>query len=150
MEQKDIANACLQQAEHWYRLFDGRRSFEWKITIGFWVFIVGAINALPEYIKLDTIAFFGVIAILLHIFWLRGIWVANENDKRCMHHFQKEAEKILLNPEYEIKSAPEHITRNDWEYWFGYILDWSIIFQLATSMSLVGVMLVIIIFKPDF
>ena len=138
MSQENQADACMRQAEYWYGSYNGRRDFEWKITLGLWGGILAAVNVLIGNKGLQKLEWwFWIIPFVLHIFWLRGVWVANENDKRCMQHFQTEAENTVINKLHQVKIKPKKISRKEWKFWLGFILDWSTQFQLLITIALV-------------
>ena len=137
MKQEDQINALLKQAEFWHELFNGRRNFEWKITLGLWAVILTTISIYitDDYEKhIDWWIF--LIPIGLHIFWLRGVWVAHQNDKKRMYHYQNQAESLLINNNHEIEKQPKRISCDELEWWFGFLGDWSMTFQLLTTIGL--------------
>lgn len=71
------------------------------------------------------------------VLWLRGIWLANANDKLIRDHFLFEAEKILHHPEHVPAIHPERIS-GTYKY-FGFLLDWSAWFQLITAVFLAAI-----------
>ena len=141
--------ACIDLAKLSADRFDQRRSYEWKVTVGFWAVIVAAIVqgsavSLPKGV--------GWIALAAYAFiWLRGVWVANDNDKQCSFHWQAQAE-FLLQAQTAINPAPAWI-RSNWKWlwsntdgarwkklrkWcFGFITSWSTAFQLVATAFLV-------------
>jgi len=133
--QSEKVEACMKQADYFAARFDGRREVEWKITLGFWVAILASIEILKGKLQDWWIPLVGAILIFgFSVFWLRGIWVAHENDKRQSFHFRSEAEKVLLDPNHSIQPTPGCV--RGWRRWFGFLLDWSMLFQLVTTLIL--------------
>ena len=133
MTDSERIDACMKQADFAFKLFDGRRTYEWKVTLGLWAMILASIAVLkgqPLPIWVGP-----VIVIVYASFWVRGTWVANENDKQMAIHFRTHAEKILLNPKHEVTPSPGKIQGVRWL--FGFLFDWSRIFQLVTTIILV-------------
>lgn len=86
MQPEQMIEACMKQAEFSAGRHDARRQYEWKVSLGLWAAILGSIGVL----KGRTIPWWicALVAVFYAGFWLRGIWVANENDKRRVEHFR--------------------------------------------------------------
>jgi hypothetical protein len=146
MNSKERFEACLKLAEHAQKNFHTRREFEWKVTLAYWALLVAAIastlHAPIEMAKLPHSAtLFGVwISVLLYaFFWLRGTWVASQNDKLRADHFFNEAEQMIHSDE-KPRHGPPKVTRYSCEWCFGFLGDWAPIFQLMTSIGLASVL----------
>ncbi len=74
--------------------------------------------------------------------WLRGVWVANQNDKNRADHFRGEAEEIMQDPQHSIRSSPGKVAGI--ERWVGFLRDWSMLFQLTASILLAIVALMLL------
>jgi hypothetical protein len=142
MTQSEKFDACMKQADYFAARFDGRREFEWKITLGFWAAILASIQFLKGNAQLQSwqswqILLVGVtLALCFSFFWLKGIWAANESDKRQSFHFRDEAEKVLLDLSHTIAPTPGRIKDGE-RHWFGFLSDWSIRFQAGATLILV-------------
>jgi hypothetical protein len=73
--------------------------------------------------------------VLYAVLWLRGTWVANENDKAISIHFMFAADRIIRDPEFVPTKMPPKVTGLRW--FLGFLTDWASVFQLATSALLV-------------
>lgn len=84
--------------ERWARLaelaasrFDSRRSYEWKITLGFWAVLLTSLNeswASPQM----PWGWWVVLLTGFTYFWLGGVWVANRSDKSRYESYYERAE----------------------------------------------------------
>ncbi len=126
--------ACMKLAEFGASRHDGRREYEWKVTLGLWAVIVAAIatfhgQVLPKWLGYVTIFVFAFL-------WLRGVWVSNQKDKTLSLHYRQQAEQLLTNP-MPSKEAPFTGTIPWHQQAFGFLFDWSMLFQLVTTIGLV-------------
>jgi len=124
--------ACMKLAEFGATRHDGRREYEWKVTLGLWAAVVAGIatfrgQPLPRWLGYVTIIVFAFL-------WLRGIWVANEKDKTLSIHYRREAEELLKKPAHAVTSFT--LTLPWYKQAFGFLLDWSMLFQIATTIGL--------------
>lgn len=118
---------------------DQRRQYEWKVSFAFWALIVGAIVK-KEGINIDIDTMFGWVLILLYAFlWLRGVWVANDNDKMLSEHFRKQAEAMLINSSHELGASPGKIPWNSFKFWIGFLKNWAMLFHLVVTVILVNI-----------
>ena len=125
--------ACMKLAEFGASRHDGRREYEWKVTLGLWAVIVAAIatfhgQTLPKWLGYVTIFVFAFL-------WLRGVWVSNEKDKTLSLHYRRQAEQLLTNssPTSEVSFTS---TIPWYKQAFGFLFDWSMLFQLVTTIGL--------------
>jgi hypothetical protein len=133
------ADTCVELAKLAASRHDERRKYEWKISLAFWGLIIGAAIKKQEFGELIK-AWQGVILILLYVFvWLRGLWVANENDKSLWMHYLKEAEEYLKNRCHNLVDAPERTSYKEGKFWFGFLRDWAMIFHILVSALLMWV-----------
>jgi|SRR2546421_6893355 len=124
--------ACTRLAEFGATRHDGRREYEWKVTLGLWAAIVAGIatfrgQPLPTWLGYVTIVAFAFL-------WLRGVWVANEKDKTLSIHYRREAEQIIREPTHAVASFTD--TMPWYKHAFGFLLDWSMLFQVVTTSGL--------------
>jgi len=92
----------MRQAEFAIGQFNSRRQYEWKVTIGLWALIAAFVAFLrTQNPQFDQFLILGIIVwILYSFFWLRGVWVGNQDDKNWANHYLKEAEKIFNNTDH--------------------------------------------------
>src|SRR3990172_3969136 len=95
--------ACMRLAEFAATRHDGRREYEWKVTLGLWGAIIAAIatfrgESLPSWLGPLTLLIFSFV-------WLRGVWVANEKDKALFIHYRTQAERLLTHPSHHVEIA---------------------------------------------
>jgi hypothetical protein len=118
---------------------DERRKYEWKVSLAFWALIIGAIVKKSD-LRLQCInGWIGILAGGLYaLLWLRGIWVANANDKSSSDHFRSEAVAILQNQTHLISAPPGKIKVRSLKFWFGFLLDWAMLFHLVVTVVLIA------------
>ena len=116
--------ALIDLAKLSFARYDERRKYHWQISIAFWALIVGAIIKKKELtLPISYNVFVLIVPGLLYLFfWLRGVWVAGENDKRLGIFYRDEASSILHN-EKHMPLRPAKIPRKSFEYWFGFLGD---------------------------
>jgi len=132
----DKANPLIELAKLAASRHDERRKYEWKVSFAFWGLIIGAIakkNSLPQVSPAIGVS----IIILYAFFWLRAIWVANENDKRQSRHFVGEASSSLMNPDHILTAPPPKIGCSSWLFWIGFLRDWAMLFHLLVTTAIV-------------
>ncbi len=130
-------DSCLRLAQFSADSHEKRRAYEWKVSLGFW----GAIT-LAILKKTDVPIHVGVWEALVVVFiyafvWLRGLSVANENDKALSDFFRAEAVECLKDPTHRVGNPPAKIANWSWAYWFGFLARWAMLFQLVVSAALV-------------
>ena len=123
MNTKERFDACIKLSEYGVKNFSERRKYEWKIALAFWALLVGAItflklNPMPE-VKHNVFMELSLFTVIVLVFgfsflWLRGIWVANKNDKSIAHEFFSAAHKILCDPNHIPPPVPEKLRVCDW------------------------------------
>lgn len=119
---------------------DERRNYEWKVSFAFWALLIGAVVKNQQLgFKVVPIWLCILIGILYAFGWLRGVWVANENDKRLSDHFRNEAVHKLKNVNYMLLQPPEKISALSCEYWLGFICNWAMFFHLCVTAVLIVV-----------
>jgi hypothetical protein len=133
---KDKFDGCMKLAEFAIKNFHGRREYEWKITLGYWTILAAAIVS-GDKIKAAVQAWVVLTSSLIFaIVWLRGVWVANANDKKRAFHYRDSAVTVLNDPEHKVVGEPEPIDCRNSEWWTGFLADWSSLFQLITTSAL--------------
>ncbi len=134
----DKLEALIELAKLSSSRHDERRKYEWQVSLAFWALIIGAIvkkNDLHLSCIDSRIGF--LIGSLYALLWLRGVWVANNNDKRSSDHFRNQALTIMQNPMSSITPPPDKIKRCSFKYWFGFLCDWAMIFHFIVTVTLI-------------
>ena len=102
---KDEYDAYMKQADYFAGRWNTRREFEWRFLISLWtLLVVGAgfltgkgqpwssswscVQYLADLVKIG-------VPVYLHWRWLRGVFGANDYDKKKAHAFQHKAERTL-------------------------------------------------------
>jgi hypothetical protein len=120
---------------------DQRRQYEWRVSFGFWALLVGAFIKAETISKIsDSLSIFitgGCVVFLYAFIWLRGVWIANKNDKVLCEHFREQSTSKLINSSYTIVQPPGMLTKNNKEYWIGILTDWAMLFHLLVTAILV-------------
>jgi hypothetical protein len=135
---KDGYDACMRLAEFFAKRNDGRRSYEWKVTLGLWALLVGAIRykkdvqALPAW--LHTWLFFAV-GLIYAFLWLRPLADSHRNDKIMSIYYRELAQAFLPLPSFHKKKTETAFCRV-WFCAFGFLCNWYLLFQLVTTVFL--------------
>ena len=133
MGKKELIDACKDQFEFAYKMHNDRRQWEWKITIGFWAIIVATVT---QHITLSPIIWWATVFVYA-MFWLRPLWIANQNNKNWYDHYKWECARLISDSsKNSVKLPPVKLT--GWKIHFGFIYrnSWSFLFQLATTILL--------------
>ncbi len=132
-KEKDKFEGLMRIAEFNIKQFNERRDYSWKIAFGFWGSIIGSIAVISPYrdnISLWAIIPFGLLVILIHIYWLASVFDADQKDKELAFEMRNRAIKMLnLDP-------PKHEDRD-------FLHDWSARFQFIVTCLLVIFALVV-------
>ena len=137
VESRDRVEAYLQLTELSRRLFDGRRQYEWKVTLGFWALLAAAIKLHPKP-PLPGLLYLAV-PLLFGFVWIRGVYVANENDKKMMDFYRDAAQALLSDPSYAVGKPEDKIPLMTCKWWLGFLFSWGTFFEFATSVLLAGI-----------
>ncbi len=135
MNKIELVDACMKQAEYYATSFNRRREYEWKVSFGLWVVILGSITVLRGHPLGSWVGF--VVCLGYAFIWLRGLWVSYENDKSKAKHFSGEAEALLTGAKTKVGASPGMISWRSFRYWLGFLRDWSMEFQFGTTVLLV-------------
>lgn len=99
----DRVDALLRLADLRLGRWRYRTKVEWRFTLALWSFPIGGATFLKLHgIALSAWAFaFVAIALLgvwiIHVAWVRAIWLSNEMDIRTAFHFAEHAEKVAIH-----------------------------------------------------
>ena len=126
---------CQKQAEYYFELFKSRREYEWKITLGFWATLIASSSIIRD-IK-DSVWVLFLLGIFFTIFWIKGIWVANFNDKSRAFHFLRQAELLITENAETIAEKPDQLNCTNLKWWFGFLIDWSALFQITFTLLII-------------
>jgi hypothetical protein len=143
---RNMFDGCLKLAEYWATRYEGRRQFEWKVTLAWWGLIVlavhyvhsGVLRSLPscQY----TILSVSFALILLFSFvglWLYPLSRANARDKEKSFAAAYSAQGILLNSE----AQPKLMTNEKVDVSVKtFTKDWAMRFQAFTTLLLLAVL----------
>jgi hypothetical protein len=132
----DKADSLIELAKLAASRHDERRKYEWKVSFAFWGLIIAAIS---KKSSLPVICpWFGIGVVLLYAFlWLRGVWVANENDKIQTRHFITQALLAMRDSSNQPSDPPPKISSCSLSFWFGFLRDWAMLFHLIVSIAVV-------------
>jgi len=145
-EQKDIFDCSMKQVDYAFRCFDSRRTYEWKVTLGFWLvlalagrFLYGKHLYAPWY----YLVLGSALVVLVHFVWLNGTWKAHESDKIVADTFRAIAVKAMsdavTNTHFHI---PPRVSKTPWRQFLG---NWA--FRVQISVTLLFVIALILIVK---
>ena len=114
-----------------------RQAYEWKIALGFWAVLVATCLKDVSFSAASISTGWWALAWLAFVFvWVRGLWVANENDKNRVRELFEHATGVKTGP----YNDPKRISMSDSRFWFGFCHTWSAQFQAAATL---GIMLAI-------
>lgn len=117
---------------------DERRKYEWKVSLAFWALIIGAILKKSALNLQNVQPWVGIVVCILYSFiWLRGVWVANDNDKSLEFFFRDEALKRLKNEKSQLSDIPAKISPKSAKFWVRFLLDWAMLFHILVTGTLV-------------
>lgn len=94
LDPKEDIEYRIDLAEYYIRRFEGRREFEWKVTIGLWGAILGSAAVLSDYagkLPLRITAILALAILFGHYIWLRYTWRAHRIDKNAAFSFSRSA-----------------------------------------------------------
>ncbi len=139
MDQKEKFDAMMRIAEFSIKNFQERRQYEWKITLAFWALMIGMmgiiINDKAPMLDRDVlIVLLPGIVVFFTLSWLRGMWVANANDKSIAKSFLHDAEAVLRDESHTSSGIPPKVC--GLRRWFGFLEDWAGMFQAGTTALL--------------
>jgi len=131
-----VINLCMKQAAYFAGRWDGRRNFEWKMSLAMWAVLAATIKFLPEIKNFKC--WMPIVPVILHSMWLYGVWKANQFDKVHGRYFRDHAEKLMRHPEVPIKwgEIPEPLPATRIKRIWEFVNDWSMRFQLLTTIVL--------------
>jgi len=129
---KDRFDSCIKLADYFRQMWDSRRGYEWRISIGLWTLLgAGAVTlrskgGIDGYILSIPVAVF-------YFCWLWPMWNRSEIEKCSGKHYRAEAEEILVHPNHVIRKFSDE-RRNVFSKILGFVSDWSMLFQLITTL----------------
>ncbi len=128
--------SLIELAKHASSRHDERRKYEWKFSLAFWGLIITAISEKNNIAVLQNLQprVGWVIGLAFAFMWLRGLWVANDNDKRLSKYFIDTA--LKSENQHDKLTLPEKHRFWSWPSWFGFLKDWSLQFQLFVTITL--------------
>jgi hypothetical protein len=130
---KDKLEALMRQADFHAERFDKRREYSWKIALAFWGAILGASTQLREAsLTSCEICVGGFFVVVLHAFWLRSVFYADQDDKWVLFQSRDESLSIINSI-----IAPKKIKHPKPSYDRHWLEDWSVLFQIGTTTLLV-------------
>jgi hypothetical protein len=131
---KDKIDVCFERARIAYQMHDGRRQYQWKITLTLWsVMLLAGVKR----ISLPVWAYWA-IPIGIIVFWFAQIWKANHDNKNCYKNFLDQTIKFAngsnedITPEKEKTSFLKHPVKTFNEM----IQDWSLIFETIATTAI--------------
>ena len=133
-----------ENAQHWLQLaryaserLESRQSYEWKLTLGLWAVLLATSYREIAFSASGVATGWWVLAWALFVLlWVRGVWVANCNDKLRAEAFLR----LATGQSAEPYADPPAIAHGDRRWWFGFLGNWSCQFQaLATAAIMIAV-----------
>jgi hypothetical protein len=142
----------MKQADYFAGRWNTRREFEWRFSISLWtLLVVGAgfltgkgqpwssswscVQYLADLVKIG-------VPVYLHWRWLRGVFGANDYDKKKVHAFQHKAERTLTG-RLSAEEKSDDIVLPWYPSYCDTLFDWSMNFQLCCTLVLSLVLVVL-------
>jgi hypothetical protein len=157
-QERNRYDAYMRQADYFAGRWDSRREFEWKFSVSMWTLLVLGGGFLAgkgqrwDWTSFASILMHGqwfliLIPSVLHLEWLRGIWIANSYDKDSGRHFRDKAEAILTRVPLKPRE-PKKLENRPWYVaWYQSVCrtlaDWSMRFQLLCTLFLSAVLVIL-------
>ncbi len=138
MTPKEQFDACMKQADFLTQKVYNRQGYQWKVTLGLWALIAAFVNF--AWGKSTTIPswLFAVVWLGYGFLWLRGIWTHNHDDQIRGWHYRDRAADILVTGATEVAEEPVLTTPKNLRWWFGFLTNWSHVFEFLTTAVLLG------------
>jgi hypothetical protein len=130
MDEKEKHYASMALAEFFAKRNNERRSYEWKVTLGLWALLVGAIRyraCLPAWIYV-------AVVLIYAFFWLRPLAVSHRADQIMSIHYREQAEAVLTDPAHTVRS--KKVDTPCLVCLIGFFCNWYLLFQLLTTTLL--------------
>ncbi len=139
MSQNERYKAYLDIAQFAFKCWDARRQYEWKITLAWWALLAVAI-AKKNDLRLEVPWWILVLVLVLYEFlWRRGVWAANERDKKICFYFRDAADEVLRNPAYVPAETADQRQRISWCCRsLGFLRTWVTWFDLVVTALLLA------------
>jgi hypothetical protein len=106
---KDRIDFCDRASKRAYTSWNDRRQYEWKLSIALWTVLAVSVGFFTEKgIVVTTLPYLGFATCVfaVYLLWLRGIWRANEFDRRMQFHYDDQARKLLGHPNHQFLNFP--------------------------------------------
>lgn len=133
MTPKEQFEACMKLADYSAGRHNARRDYEWKVSLGLWAALFASAPALKG-IQLPIWTIW-LVPTFYAIFWLRGLSIANANDKSLTEHFRTEAEKIARDPKsIAISAGPKKL--GGLRSQLRFVTDWVMQFHFMATLGI--------------
>lgn len=123
-------DSLIKIAEFNIQQFNRRRDHSWKVALSFWGAVISSIAVIsPSSHTIPPYAFIiaAGVTVLLHFYWLYGVFKANQNDKLLAFAARDQAIRLLKDDTLPVpKLERERV----------FFTDWSVQFQIAVTIVL--------------
>ncbi|MBN9078504.1 MAG: hypothetical protein J0H84_20035 [Rhizobiales bacterium] len=133
---KERFDTFLALAQYWADRKEARSQIEWKVTLGIWAILVGAISL---YVNRPFHCPYWLLTIIpvAHALWLRGIWVGDSHDARMRNYWVSAAQDLAEHSSMQpLKLAARPTWIKGHRKAFGFLASWSPVLQLAITLLL--------------
>ena len=138
MTPKEHFDGCLALAQFAASRHDERRRTEVRGSLACWGLLVACIGYLKREPRSPVVGVAGLFFFVAYaFFWLRGVWVANTDNMKLSYHYSDQAQLCLRDDDHVPQPGPARIEEGSKEWWFGFISNWSMSFQLLLTFLLV-------------
>lgn len=147
MDDSELFEGCTKLSDIAASRLDMRRQWAWRLNLGIWAVLVAGI----AYFRVDQLPVGpGLIALMAHGFFVRGVFERNESDTTIIWHFFHQAQHILARHGVERAvdrpglmigaNLPPRNERGFLIRSFGFLANFGNRFELLVTALLIGVM----------
>ena len=147
MDENELFEGCTRLSDMAASRLDMRRQWAWRLNLGIWAVLVAGI----AYFRVGQLPVGpGLIALLAHGFFVRGVFERNESDTRIIWHFFHQAQQILVGHGVERvvdrpglmigANLPPRDERKFFSRNFGFLANFGNRFELLVTTLLLGLM----------
>lgn len=134
MTDKEHFDSLMRLSEFWTARWNGRRQFEWAISLGLWA-VLGASIAYVKSRPPECVLVGVLVAVSLGyiIFWVKPLQARHERDTRHAFYFKELAEASM-----QLGNPPKEAPPKDVAYYdkWSLVVAWAPLFQIVATMLL--------------
>jgi hypothetical protein len=152
LQDKENFDALMRLCDFRFARWQNRRGIEWKMSYAFWATLVAAAATclkLPDLRIPLWAAGVPIIAVAVHVLWLKTNWISNQMDILTAFHFAEHAEKIArpdspVVPKARLEPGDFRRKFRSKQGWFEFLRAGACQAPLCTTVFLALVLLLIL------